>query len=98
MAFTHEGTGGGAAESVGGAGNEDAGHEIVSSAGGVLVPIPISEADRQGVIIDGCRRGCPGYEYFTIRAEKADVARGGGASVKITAGAQGVRMWSVCHC
>ena len=29
MAFPHEGTGGGAAESVGGAGDEDAGHGII---------------------------------------------------------------------
>jgi hypothetical protein len=29
MALTHEGTGGGAAESVGGAGDEDAGHEMI---------------------------------------------------------------------
>jgi hypothetical protein len=29
MAVTHEGTGGGAAESVGGAGDEDAGHGII---------------------------------------------------------------------
>jgi hypothetical protein len=38
MAFTHEDTGGGAAESVGGAGDEDTGHGDNSSAGGVLVP------------------------------------------------------------
>jgi hypothetical protein len=37
MAFTHEVTGGGAAEAVGGAGNEDTGHGIIV-AGGVLVP------------------------------------------------------------
>jgi hypothetical protein len=39
MAFTDEGTGGGAAESVGGAGDEDTGHGDNSSAGGVLAPI-----------------------------------------------------------
>src|SRR6185312_15228868 len=36
MAFTDEGTGGGAAESVGGAGDEDTGHGDDSPAGGVL--------------------------------------------------------------
>jgi hypothetical protein len=39
MAFTHEDTGGGAAESVGGAGDEDAGHGDNSSVSGVLVPV-----------------------------------------------------------
>jgi hypothetical protein len=39
MAFTDEGTGGGAAESVGGAGDEDAGHGDNSSVSGVLVPV-----------------------------------------------------------
>ena len=36
MAFTDEGTGGGAAESVGGAGDEDAGHGDDFSGGRVL--------------------------------------------------------------
>ena len=39
MAFTDEDTGGGAAESVGGAGDKDTGHGDDSSAGGVLAPI-----------------------------------------------------------
>jgi hypothetical protein len=46
MAVTHEGTGGGAAESVGGAGDEDAGHEMIlppvvlaSVSGGAIGPV-----------------------------------------------------------
>src|ERR1700760_2352640 len=39
MAVTHEDTGGGAAESVGGAGDEDTGHGDHSSVGGVLVRV-----------------------------------------------------------
>jgi hypothetical protein len=39
MAFTDQGIGGGAAESVGGAGDEDTGHGNDSSVGGVLAPV-----------------------------------------------------------
>jgi hypothetical protein len=78
MAFTHQGTGGSAAESVGGAGDEDTGHEDNSSVGGVL-PSGVSNLRRRSLLQSHGRAGersspdpgdppaCPGHWGYIMR-------------------------------